>query len=92
MADPHPVSGFPFPSSGCLQAFEPLKGRAGFYYGPGQCLTQEGPTLIRVSCDHCNTSTANENAFESGKKAVMLLFLLVPNLEKPGMGGILSQR
>lgn len=92
MAFPHSVSGFPFPSSGYLQAFQFLKGRAGLYYGPGQCLTQEGPTLIRVSCDSRNTSTANKMHLNQNKRAVRLLFQLVPSLGKPGRGGIVNQR
>lgn len=92
VAFPHSVSGFLFPSSGYLQAFQIPKGRAGLYYGPGQCLTQEGPTLIRVPCDHRNTSTANKMHLKQKKKAVMLLFQLIPNLGRPGRGGIFSQR
>lgn len=68
VAFPRSMSGFPFPSSGYLQAFQFLKGRAGLYYGPGQCLTQEGPTLIRVSCDYCNTSTANKMHLKQKKR------------------------
>lgn len=51
-----------------LQAFKFLKGRAGLYYASGQCLTQEGLSLIRVSCDYHNTNTANKMHSDQKKR------------------------
>ena len=82
---------FPSHALAYLQAFKFLKGRAVLYYASGQCLTQEGPSLIRVSCDYCNTNTANKMHLNQ-KKAVMLLFQLAFTLGKSGVGGIVSQR
>lgn len=84
-----PTSCLVFPSHALayLQAFNFLKGRTVFYYASGQCLTQEGPSLIRVSCDYRNTNTAN-NMHLNQKKAVMLLSQLAFTLEKSGEGGL----
>lgn len=64
-----PISCLVFPSHALayLQAFKFLKGRAVLYYTSGQCLTQDGPSLIRVSCDYRSTNTAKKNAFEVEK-------------------------
>lgn len=91
MALPHFVSGFPFPCSGLSESLEVLKGRAVLYYASGQCLTQEGPGLIRVSCDYRNTNTANKMHL-SQKEAVMLLFQLALTLRKSGWEGLVAQR
>lgn len=78
-----PISCLVFPSHALayLQAFKFLKGRAVLYYTSGQCLTQEGPSLIRVSCDYRSTNTAKKMHLK-WKKAVMLLFQLALTLEK----------
>lgn len=64
-----PTSCLVFPSHALayLQAFKLLKGRAGLYYASGQRLIQEGPSLIRVSCDYRNTNTANRTHLNQKK-------------------------
>lgn len=88
-----PTSCLVFPSHALayLQAFKFLKGRAGLYYASGQCLTQEGPSLIRVSSDYRNTNTANKMHLNE-KKAVTLLFQSALTLGKSGGGGLVGQR
>jgi len=88
-----PISCLVFPSHALvyLEAFKFLKGRAVLYYASGQCLTQEGPSLIRVSCDYRNTNTANK-MHSNQKKVVMLLFQLAPTLGKSWGDGVVSQR
>lgn len=90
MAFPH--SGLLFPSHALayLQAFRFSKGRAVSYYASGQCLTQEGFGLIRVSCDYHNTNTADK-MHSNQKRPVMFLFQLALTLEKSRGGGIVNQ-
>lgn len=70
-----------------LQPLKFFKGRAVSYYASGQCLTQEGLTLIRVSCDYRNTNTANKMHLNQ-KKAMMLLFQWALTSGRSGWDGL----